>query len=136
MYGMPPGHVFMTGLNTLVLLWLLVGLFIAGLVLAFSAKLVGIENASVIGAIVAIIGGAVLGGIVAGVVAVLFAWMTPANMPLAWLAFLITYVWVIKAVFHTSWIKAFIAWIIAMVIEVIIAFLLSAIGLVVLHPMI
>ncbi|WP_297509745.1 hypothetical protein [Thermococcus sp.] len=60
----------------------------------------------------------------------------PRKRSLAGLAFQITYVWVIKAVFHTNWLRAFIAWLLAMVIEVIILFLLSAVGLVALHSLV
>jgi len=121
-------HGFLAGLSVFALLGALFALFIAGLILALSAKLVGIENASVLGAIVAIVGGGILGGIVGAIVALLFFWITPLNAVLAGLAFVITYVWVIKAVFNTSWLRAFVAWIIAMIIEGLIIGLLGALG--------
>ena len=136
MYG-HAGMVPLTGFGVATLIGFLFALFIAGLVLAFSAKLVGIKDASVIGAMVAIVGGGLLGLIVGGIVSLVFSVMGPFGLSLGWLAFIVTYVWVIKVVFHTDWIRAFLAWLIAIVVELIIAGILGLMGIATLgmfHP--
>ncbi|NJE55581.1 hypothetical protein E3E28_10210 [Thermococcus sp. 21S9] len=127
----------LTGLGTLALFGFLFALFIAGLILAFSAKLVGIRDASIVGAMVAIVGGGILGAIVGGIVALVFSIAGPMGVALGWLAFMITYIWVIKVVFHTDWLRAFLAWLIAIVVEILIAGILSIAGIAtlgMLHP--
>jgi len=130
MYGPIAGHGVVPSLSLIGLVSYLIALFIAGLILSFSAKLVGIKDASVLRAMVGIIGGGILGGIAATIVALLFAWTGPFAAFLGFLAFLIVYVWTIKAVFNTGWIRVFIALVIAVVIEIIVLIALSAIGLV------
>jgi len=127
MYGHPAGPA-LTGLGVLALFGFLLALFIAGLILAFSAKLVGIKNASIVGAMVAIVGGGILGMIVGGAVALVFAVAGPLGVLLGWLAFVVTYVWVIKVVFHTDWVRAFFAWLMAIVVELVIAGILGLVG--------
>ncbi|WP_297513149.1 hypothetical protein [Thermococcus sp.] len=136
MYGHPVEPA-LTGLGTLALFGFLFALFVAGLILAFSAKLVGIKDASIVGAMVAIVGGGILGAIVGGIVALVFSIAGPMGIALGWLAFVVTYVWVIKVVFHTDWLRAFLAWLIAIVVELIMAGLLSVAGVAspgMLHP--
>jgi len=127
MYG-HPGMAPVTGFGALPLLGFLLALFIAGLVLTFSAKIVGIRDASIVGAMVAIVGGGILGAIVGGIVGLVFAVPGPLGLSLGWFAFVITYVWVIKVVFHTDWFRAFLAWLIAIVVELIIAGILGLMG--------
>ncbi|WP_457742998.1 hypothetical protein [Thermococcus sp.] len=130
MYGPMAGHWFVPSTSIVGLVSYLIALFIAGLILSFSAKLVGIRDASVLRAMVGIIGGGILGGIAAMVVVLLFAWTGPFAAFLGFLAFLIVYVWTIKAVFNTGWLRAFVALVIAVVIEIVVLMVLSAIGLV------
>lgn len=77
---------------------------------------------------VAIVGGGILGAIVGGTVALVFSIVGPMGIMLGWLAFMITYIWVIKVVFHTDWLRAFMAWLIAIVVEMFIAGLLALAG--------
>lgn len=128
---MPPVHPagpILIGMGAASLLGFLFALFVAGLVLAFSAKLVGIKDTSIVGAMVAIVGGGILGAIVGGTVALVFSIVGPMGIMLGWLAFMITYIWVIKVVFHTDWLRAFMAWLIAIVVEMFIAGLLALAG--------
>ena len=72
-----------------------------------------------------------------GIVALVFSIAGPMGIALGWLAFMVTYVWVIKVVFHTDWLRAFLAWLIAIVVELIMAGLLSVAGVAsprMLHP--
>lgn len=60
MIQVPPVHPagpILIGMGAAPLLGFLFALFVAGLVLAFSAKLVRIKDASIVGAMVAIVGG-------------------------------------------------------------------------------
>lgn len=135
-YGMGMGHGFLAGLSAIAIFWVVLTLFIAGLVLAFSAKLVGIKDVSILGAIVAIIGGGILGAIAGGIVALVFAMAGPMGTALGWLAFVVTYVWVIKVVFHTSWIRAFFAWVLAIIVEVAVLIVLGVLGVAAFHLMV
>jgi hypothetical protein len=127
----------LAGLGLLALFGLFIALLVAGIILALSAKLVGIKDASIVGAMVAVIGGGILGAIVGTVVGLVFSIAGPLGPLLGWLAFVVTYVWVIKVVFHTDWLRAFLAWLIAIVVEVLVTALLSVAGIAtigMLHP--
>ena len=108
------------------LLGFLVALLVAGVILSFSARLVGIERASLGRAIVAIVGGGILGAIVSG----LFLLLPGPLSVLALLAFVLTYIWVIKVVFETDWVKATMAWLMAMVVELIVTGIFVLLGVV------
>ncbi|MDV3103703.1 hypothetical protein [Thermococcus waiotapuensis] len=94
---------------------LLIALFIAGLFLYFGARLVGIKDATIGKAMIAVLGG----GILARVLSII-----PV---IGWLLGIIGYVWVIKAVFNTDWLKAFLAWLMTIVVVIITALILAAI---------
>ncbi len=100
----------------------LVALFIAAIFLWLAGKVIGIEKASIGRSMVAILGGGILGGIVAVLVAAVFPPLAPI---LAFLANL----WVIKVVFDTGWLKAFLAWVLSSVIAAIVLIILAALGL-------
>jgi hypothetical protein len=122
------------GLSVLGVIALLTALFIAALILAFSAKLVGIKHASIGGAMLAIFGGGLLGIIVAGITTVVLLPIAPLNVPIAILAFFLTYIWTIKVVFRTSWVKAFLAWLMAVIIEWFVLLLFKGMGMAMMIP--
>ncbi|MDI3476270.1 MAG: hypothetical protein PWQ79_1590 [Thermococcaceae archaeon] len=94
---------------------LLVSLFIAGFVLYLGAKLVGIENATIGKSIIAVVGGGILAAIL-GIIPII-----------GWILGIIAYIWVIKVVFDTDWLKAFLAWIMTFVVALIVGLVLGAI---------
>ena len=100
----------------------LVALFIAAIFLWLAGKLIGIEKASIGRSMVAILGGGILGGIIAALTALVFA-------PLAPLLGFLANLWVVKVVFDTGWLKAFLAWLIAAIIAGIVVGILAALGL-------
>ncbi len=94
----------------------IIALFIAALFLALAAKMLGIEKAGVLRALLGIVGG----GVFSGIVMIAFGVLLPHG---GWLvgsilAFL-AYIWTIKVVFDTDWLRAFLALVLAVVIEVI-----------------
>lgn len=114
-----PGHgglgvLAIGAIGALGILAVLVALFIAGFVLYLGAKLVGIENATIGKAIIAVVGGGILAGIL-GIIPIL-----------GWILGIIAYIWVIKVVFDTSWIRAFLAWIMSFVVALVIIIILFA----------
>lgn len=127
---MPYGHGFVYGLGAAYFLGFLLSLFIAGFFLSLAAYLVGIKEASTLKAMLAIVGGGIVGAIAYAVVAVLLIWIAPMNVLLAVVAFILAYVWVIKTIFNTDWVRAFLAWILAAIIEVVVVGLLVLLGLV------
>ena len=100
----------------------LVALFIAAIFLWLAGKLIGIEKASIGRSMVAILGGGILGGIIAALTALVFA-------PLAPLFGFLANLWVVKVVFDTGWLKAFLAWLLAAIIAAIVVGILAALGL-------
>ena len=116
------GPVTVTALGVAGVLAFLLGLFIGALFLALAGKLVGIEKATVGRSMIAILGG----GIIAGIVAVIVASFFP---PLASILAFIANVWVIKTVFDTDWLRALLAWILSAVIAAVIIIILAALGL-------
>ncbi|ASJ09527.1 hypothetical protein A3L11_09905 [Thermococcus siculi] len=116
------GHGPLIALGAAGVLAFLLGLFIAAIFLWLAGKLIGIERASIGRSMIAILGGGILGGIVAVVVGAVFPPLAP------FLAFL-TNLWVIKTVFDTGWLKAFLAWILAAVIAAVVMMVLAALGL-------
>jgi len=99
-----------------------ISLLIAGIFLALAGKLVGIRNATLGRSIIAIVGGGILAGISAG----LFSMVFP---PLAPLVGFIVDLWVIKTVFDTDWIRAFLAWLFAIIIAGIVFGILAFLGI-------
>ena len=113
--GMGLGILGVGAIGALGALVFLIALFIAGLFLYFGAKLVGIENATIGKSMIAVLGGGILGAILSVVPVI------------GWLLGIIGFIWVIKAVFNTSWLRAFLAWIMTIVVVVITALILGAI---------
>ena len=100
----------------------LIALFIAAFFLALAAKMLGIKEAGILRALLAIVGGGVFSGIVMAAFGMLFphgGWFIGSI-----LGFL-AYIWTIKVVFDTDWLRAFLALVLAVVIEII-AFLILA----------
>ncbi|NJE02703.1 hypothetical protein [Thermococcus sp. MV11] len=118
MYG--PGH--LVAIGTAGIFAFLFSLFIAAIFLSLAGKLIGIEKASIGRAMIAILGGGIVGGIVAVVTAAIF----PPLAPL--LAFLAN-MWVIKTVFDTGWLKAFLAWLLSFIIAGLVFGVLALLGL-------
>jgi hypothetical protein len=97
----------------------LIALLVAAYFMKLGAKVAGIENPTLGKSLVAILGGGILAGIVA---AVLF-FLPVINVIIAF----IVYIWVIKAVFNTGWGRAFLAWLISIIIAGITFFILGLI---------
>jgi len=119
---MPPGPAILFGMGAAMILGMLFALFIAALFLWMAAKLIGIENASIGKAMIAIVGGGILATIVGGIVGAILE-------PLGPIAAFITNIWVIKAVFDTDWIRAFLAWLLSGIIAVLVMIVLAFLGL-------
>ena len=98
-------------LGAAILVWI-VAFLIAAFFLYLGAKMVGIHNATVGKSFIAIVGGGILAVITA---AVLF-FLPGINVIVA----LIVYIWVVKAVFDTGWLRAFVALLLAGIIEVVV----------------
>lgn len=114
---MPMGPPFVPGLMAamgfMAVLVILIALIIAGFFLMLGAKFAGIENVSLGKSMIAVVGG--------GILALLIGWI-----PLiGWILGIIAYIWVIKTVFNTDWIKATIAWLMTIVIEILVVFVLA-----------
>ena len=127
---MPAGPMFIFGLGMIAVFGFLLALFIAGLFLYLGATLVGIKNAGLLKSMVAVIGGGILGSVVASIVGVLFHVVPSVGIPQTGVAFVLTYIWVIKAIFDTDWLRAFLAWLMAIIIEAVVMGILVALGLV------
>ncbi|WP_456367256.1 hypothetical protein [Thermococcus sp.] len=102
-------------LGLLGVLVFLVALFIAAIFLYLGAKLVGIEEATFGRSVIAVLGG--------GILALLLAVVPVIGKLLS----VIGYIWVIKVVFNTSWLRAFLAWIMTMVVTIVAVLVLGAI---------
>ncbi|ACS33809.1 hypothetical protein [Thermococcus gammatolerans] len=113
--GMTPGVLGLGAIGVLGIIVFLIALFVAGLFLYFGAKIVGIEDATIGKSMIAVLGGGILEAILS---------IVPV---IGWLLGIIGYIWVIKAVFNTTWLKAFLAWIMTIVVVIITAFVLGAI---------
>jgi len=100
----------------------LLALFIAALFLWLAAKLIGIRDASIGKAMVAILGGGLLAVIIGAIAGTLLGPLGPI------LAFVIN-IWVIKVVFNTDWLRAFLAWLFSGIIVVLVAGILVLLGL-------
>ncbi|EEB73169.2 hypothetical protein [Thermococcus sp. AM4] len=124
-----PVHGGMEGLTlagfsiTVILVSALLSLLIAAFFMEMGAKLAGIENVTLGKSLIAILGG----GILAMIVGAIFVFLPVINFILAFIA----YLWVIKTVFNTGWLRAFVAWllavILAIVINAVILFAISAV---------
>ncbi|BAD85279.1 hypothetical membrane protein, conserved [Thermococcus kodakarensis KOD1] len=93
------------------LIALLIALVIAGFVLYLGTELAGIKKASLGKSIVAVVGGGILAGIL---------FIIPV---LGWILGIVAYIWVIKVVFDTDWLRATLAFLMAIIIEVIVLWL-------------
>ncbi len=100
----------------------LIALLVAAYFMKLGAKTAGIENPTLGKSLIAILGGGILAGIVAGI---LF-FLPGINIVIAF----IIYIWIIKAVFSTSWGKAFLAWLISIIIAAVTFFVLGLIVMV------
>ncbi|WP_297464466.1 hypothetical protein [Thermococcus sp.] len=120
MYGYMHNPLLQLGAMGVVAVFL--GLFIAAVFLWLAGKVIGIEKASIGRSMIAILGG----GILAFIVAALTSLFLP---PLAPILGLIANLWVIKTVFETGWLKAFLAWLLATIIAILVVGILAAIGL-------
>ncbi|WP_308686513.1 hypothetical protein [Thermococcus thermotolerans] len=118
MFG--PGIVVAMGAT--VIFAFLLALFVAAIFLWMAAKLLGIENASVGRAVIAIVGGGILGMIVGAIVGAVLG-------PLGSIAAFITSIWVIKAVFDTDWLRAFLAWLLSGIIAILVMGILALLGM-------
>ncbi|ASJ02820.1 hypothetical protein A3L09_05895 [Thermococcus profundus] len=107
-----PGIIAVGAIGALGLLAIFIALFIAGFFLYLGAKLVGIEKATIGKSVVAVVGGGIL-AMVIGIIPVL-----------GWILAPIAYIWVVKTVFDTGWLRAFLAVIMTIVVEIMIAFAL------------
>ncbi|AEK74011.1 hypothetical protein GQS_10590 [Thermococcus sp. 4557] len=119
---MPYGPAMVFGMGAAMILGFLLALFIAALFLWMAAKLIGIQNASIGKAMIAILGGGILAAIVGSLVGAVLG-------PLGPIAAFITNLWVIKAVFDTGWLRAFLAWILSAVIAAIVMGILAFLGI-------
>lgn len=119
---MPYWHAMFFGMGGVVVLAFLLALFVAALFLWMAAKLIGIRDASIGRAMVAILGGGILGMIVGALFGIFLH-------PLGPIMAFITEVWVIKVVFNTDWLRAFLAWLLSGVIVVLVLFILVILGL-------
>ena len=99
----------------------LISLIIAALLLYAGAALVGIERVSLGKAIVAVLGGGIL-----SIIAVVLISLTPFSF-LAPLVGIIVYIWVVKEVFDTSWLKAFLALLMTLVVFFIVSLFVALI---------
>jgi len=129
MYG---AHGYLTGLSIGAGFGVafIIALFIAAFFLSLAAKMLGIRDAGILRAVFAIVGGGVFAGFVLAVFGVIFphgGWFIGSI-----LAF-IAYIWTIKVVFNTDWLRAFFALVLAVIIEVIaliiMAWILAILGI-------
>jgi len=97
----------------------LVSLLVGTLLLYLGAVLVGIERASLGKAAVAVLGGGIL-----SIVTVLLLFMTPLSFLGPILGIFVS-IWVVKEVFETSWLKAFLALLMPLALFSIVLFLLT-----------
>ncbi len=111
-----------SGISAAAIPGVLLALFIAALFLWMAVKLIGIKNASIGKAMIAIVGGGILGALISAIVGAIFH---PLGPILGFLANL----WVIKAVFDTGWLRAFLAWILSAVIAAIVMGILAFLGI-------
>jgi hypothetical protein len=116
---MPMGPPFVPGLMAAMgfaaVLIILLALIIAGFFLMLGAKLAGIEDATLGKSMIAVVGG--------GILALLIGWIPV----IGWILGIIAYIWVIKTVFNTDWIKAAIAWLMTIVVEMLVVFIFALI---------
>ncbi|ASJ12834.1 hypothetical protein [Thermococcus thioreducens] len=119
---MPYGPAMVFGMGAVAILGFLLALFIAALFLWMGAKLIGIHDASIGKAMIAILGGGILAAIVGALVGVVLGPFGPV------LGFLAN-IWVIKAVFNTDWLRAFLAWLLSGIIAILVMGILALLGL-------
>ncbi|NJE08294.1 hypothetical protein E3E31_07125 [Thermococcus sp. M39] len=93
----------------------IIGLAVAAVFLYIGAKFASIEDASFGKAIIAVVAGGILSLILS---------MIPV---LGWILGSIAYIWIIKTVFNTDWVKAVIAWLISIIAGVVVMVILMAI---------
>jgi len=117
--AMPMGPPFVPGaiaaMGFAAVLIILLALIIAGLFLMIGAKFAGIEDATLGKSMIAVVGG--------GILALLIGWIPV----IGWILGIIAYIWVIKTVFNTDWIKAAIAWLMTIVVEMLVVFIFALI---------
>jgi len=116
---MPMGPPIVPGLfaamGFMAVIAILIALVIAGFFLMLGAKFAGIEGANLGKSMIAVVGG--------GILALLTGWMPV----IGWILGIIAYIWVIKTVFNTEWIKATIAWLMTIIVEILVVFVFALI---------
>lgn len=95
-------------------------IIISSLPLWLASKILGIKKSRFINAIIATI----VGGIVAAIILLIV--ITVIYSPIiAFLAGLISYVWVVKEIYDVSWSKAFLLWLVSIITAIIIFIIIS-----------
>jgi hypothetical protein len=115
MYG-PHGYITGLSIGAGFGVAFIVSLFIAAFFLSLAAKILGIRDAGLLRAVFAIVGG----GVFAGFVLAVFGLVFPHGLFLGSILALIAYIWTIKVVFNTDWIRALLALVLALIIEAIV----------------
>lgn len=116
---MPMGAPFVPGLiaamGLMAVLVILIALVIAGFFLMLGAKFAGIEEATLGKSMIAVVGGGILALLIGRIPVI------------GWILGIIAYVWVIKTVFNTDWIKATIAWLMTIIVEILVVLVFALI---------
>ena len=116
---MPMGAPFVPGLiaamGLMAVLVILIALVIAGFFLMLGAKFAGIEEATLGKSMIAVVGGGILALLIGRIPVI------------GWILGIIVYIWVIKTVFNTDWIKATIAWLMTIIVEILVVFVFALI---------
>ncbi|RLI67885.1 hypothetical protein DRO91_09705 [Candidatus Heimdallarchaeota archaeon] len=116
---MPMGAPFVPGLiaamGLMAVLVILIALVIAGFFLMLGAKFAGIEEATLGKSMIAVVGGGILALLIGRIPVI------------GWILGIIAYIWVIKTVFNTDWIKATIAWLMTIIVEILVVFVFALI---------
>ena len=119
MIAMPMGAPFVPGLiaamGLMAVLVILIALVIAGFFLMLGAKFAGIEEATLGKSMIAVVGGGILALLIGRIPVI------------GWILGIIAYIWVIKTVFNTDWIKATIAWLMTIIVEILVVFVFALI---------
>jgi len=117
--AMPMGAPFVPGLiaamGLMAVLVILIALVIAGFFLMLGAKFAGIEEATLGKSMIAVVGGGILALLIGRIPVI------------GWILGIIAYIWVIKTVFNTDWIKATIAWLMTIIVEILVVFVFALI---------
>lgn len=94
----------------------IISLLIAGAILLIGAKVARVENVTLGKSMLAVLAGSVL----AAIILLILSIIPIIGRILGPILAIIAYVWVIKAIFNTTWGKAFIAWLMAVIVQIIV----------------